>query len=66
MSGEPTSAGSPVDEIYCVGCSRSRPAEEQGWVVVRGSSTFPRAAYCPDCMTTLVRDASGMSVVVED
>ncbi len=45
--------------MYCVGCARVRGSGEQGWVLVRGSSTTPRAAYCPDCMTKLVRDASG-------
>lgn len=68
MAGERTSGSSAVDEVYCVGCQRVRLAgeREQGWVVVRGSTGSPRAGYCPECMTSLVRDAAGTAVGADD
>jgi len=68
MPGERASGSSVVDEVYCVGCERVRLAgeREQGWVVLRGSTTSPRAGYCPGCMTSLVRDASGKAVDADD
>ena len=66
MSEERASGSSAVGEVYCVACERARPAGEQGWVVVRGSASVPRAGYCPDCMTSLVRDASGRAVGADD
>ena len=52
--------------MYCVGCERVREFGEPGWVLVRASTTVPHAAYCPDCMTKLVRDASGKDVGTGD
>jgi hypothetical protein len=68
MSGERTSGSSVVDEVYCVGCERVRLVgeREDGWVVLRGSTTSPRAGYCPGCMASLVRDASGKAAVADD
>jgi len=68
MSGERTSGSNVVDEVYCVGCERVRLVgqREQGWVVVRGSTTSPRAGYCPDCMRSLVHEASGKAVGADD
>jgi hypothetical protein len=68
MPGERTSASSAVDEVYCVGCERVRLVgeREEGWVIVRGSSTSPRAGYCPGCMASLVRDASGKGGATDD
>ena len=62
MAGDSTPVSVAVDETHCVGCHRVRPAGEQGWVVVRDSTAAPRVTYCPDCMTKLVRDASGEEV----
>lgn len=66
MSGDRTSGSSTADEKHCFGCGRGRAAGEQGWVVVRGPAGSPRKAYCPDCMTSLVREASGENAGVAD
>jgi hypothetical protein len=66
MPADRTSGSSTADETYCVGCERGRGAGEPGWVVVRGPANSPRAAYCPECMTSLVREASGESAGFAD
>jgi hypothetical protein len=66
VSGDTTSGSTTVDEMHCSGCERVREFGQQGWVIVRRSASSPHAAYCPDCMTKLVRDASGKDVGADD
>ena len=48
-----------VEGMRCVECDCELEPTDRGWVVVLPVPDEPRIVYCPDCLTALIRAASG-------
>jgi hypothetical protein len=52
--------------MRCVECECEPEPDDRGWVVVLTVPNEPRIVYCPECLTALIRAASGEDAPSDD
>ena len=55
-----------VDDMRCIECECELEPNDRGWVVVLTVPNEPRIVYCPECLTALLRAASGEDAARDD
>jgi hypothetical protein len=52
--------------MRCCECGRDREPADRGWVIVLSHDDLPRTLYCSECITEIIRGASGENERDED
>jgi hypothetical protein len=52
--------------MRCIECECKLEPSDRGWVVVLTLPNEPRIVYCPECLTALIRSASGEDAPRDD
>jgi hypothetical protein len=55
-----------VARMRCCECGRDREPADRGWVIVLSHDDLPRTLYCSECITEIIRGASGENERDED